>query len=121
MRDASGKRGYLLVRQFTDTGQTIPPPPQRGWSLSAWSVSVRDRILNRFGEAGSEPPTFQIQLLVTGDVPLDEGRQGLARESFQLAVEQLVVRLWPNAAPQAQPNPKSEIRTAKQIRNGELE
>jgi len=94
MRDASGQRGYLLFQQFTDAGQTLAPPTSRGWSLAAWGTSLRERILNRFGQGGSEPGTLQIQLLVTGYLPLNEDQQTQARQAFTLAVDRLAERLW---------------------------
>jgi hypothetical protein len=66
--------------------------------LSAWGKTVGERVLERFGEVESEPATFQIQLLVTGDLPLDEARQSQAREAFRLAAEKISERVWPREA-----------------------
>ncbi len=98
MRDASGRRGYLLVSQRTESGSSLTPPATARWSLSAWCKSAGGRVLERFGELESEPATFQIQLLVTGDLPLDEARQSQAREAFRLAAEKISERVWPQEA-----------------------
>jgi len=98
MRDASGRRGYLLVSQWTDSGHALTPPATAGGSLSGWYKSARERVLNRFGEGESEPATFKIQLLVTGDLPLDEAGQGRAREAFQLAASRISERVWAKEA-----------------------
>lgn len=98
MRDASGRRGYLLVRRFTDTGQAIAPPARSGWSLSALCRNAVDRVLSRLGEAGDEPVTYQVQLLVVGDLPLDEDQQNQARQAFQLAAARIAEQLWPRTS-----------------------
>ena len=98
MRDASGRRGYLLVSQRTESGSSLTPPATARWALSAWCKRAGDRVLERFGQVESEPATFQIQLLVTGDLPLDEARQSQAREAFRLAAEKISERVWPQEA-----------------------
>jgi len=98
MRDASGRRAYLLVSQWTDSGHALTPPATAGGALSAWCKNARERVLHRFGEAESEPATFKIRLLVTGDLPLDETRQGQAWEAFQLAAARIIERVWPEEA-----------------------
>jgi exosortase len=98
MRDASGRRGYLLASLRTESGLSLTPPALAGWSLSAWCKKAGDRVLERFGQVESEPATFQIQLLVTGDLPLDEARQRQARAAFRLAAEKIRERVWPQEA-----------------------
>lgn len=95
MRDASGRRGYLLVNQRTDSEHVVAPPPTSGWSLSGWLSSARERLLSRFGEGASLPATYKIQLLVTGDLPLDAARRRQAQEVFQLVVARICDRAWP--------------------------
>jgi len=98
MRDASGRRGYLLVNQRTQAGQTLTPPPSAGWSLSAWLANARVRLLSRFGEEDDQPAIYKIQLLVMGDLPLDAARQAQAQEVFQSVVARICERAWAQEA-----------------------
>lgn len=95
MRDASGRRGYLLVCRYNEQGQKVPSPPQAGWSLAAWCERAAERVLTRLGETRNEPVVYQVQLLVIGDLPLDEERQLEARQTFQIAASQIANCLWP--------------------------
>lgn len=98
MRDASGRRGYLLVNQRTDSANVVTPPPSSGWTLSGWLSGVHDRLLSRFGEGAGQPATYKIQLLVTGDLPLDAAQRSQAQEVFQQVVERICDRVWPKDA-----------------------
>jgi exosortase len=95
MRDAGGRRAYLLVRQFTECGEPISPPVDIGWSLAAWYQSLGERVSKRFG--GSErpvPATLQVSLLITGDLPLETAQQAEARQAFRATVDRVVELLW---------------------------
>lgn len=98
MRDASGRRGYLLVSQRTDSTRVVTPPPRSGWSLSGWLSGVHERLLSRFGEGAGQPATYKIQLLVTGDLPLDAAQRSQAQEVFQQVVARICDRVWPKDA-----------------------
>jgi hypothetical protein len=50
------------------------------------------------GEGESEPETLKIQLLVTGDLPLDEAKQSQAREAFRLAAGKIHQGVWAKEA-----------------------
>ena len=95
MRDASGRRGYLLVRRFTDAGRVIAPPARNGWSLAARCQSAIERVLTRLGETGNEPRVYQVQLLVIGDLPLNDQQQIEARRAFEHAASRIAICLWP--------------------------
>jgi exosortase len=98
MRDGGGRRGYLLVRQFTEWGEAIPPPADSGWSLAAWFQSLGEQILKRFGNSEPMPVMVKISLLITGDLPLDQERQAEVRRAFRLSVEDIIGLLWQKEA-----------------------
>ena len=95
MRDATARRGYMLVSQFTGAGDRQIPPATPGLSLSAWYVAARNRVLNRFVDLGAEPTTIQIQMLVTSDLPLNDEQRQQARQAFEEAIRQIAKQLWP--------------------------
>ena len=95
MRDATARRGYMLVSQFTGAGDQQIPPATPGLSLSTWCVAARNRVLNRFVDLGAEPTTIQIQMLVTSDLPLSDEQRQQARQAFEEATRQIAKRLWP--------------------------
>jgi exosortase len=94
MRDAGGRRAYLLVRQFTQWGEAIPPPVDIRWSLAAWYQSLGERVSQRFGSEGPGPATLQVSLLITGDLPLEKAQQAEARQVFRATVDRVVELLW---------------------------
>jgi hypothetical protein len=98
MRDGGGRRGYLLVQQFTEWGEEIQPPAESGWSLAVWFRSLGEQILKRFGNNGPMPATVKISLLITGDLPLDEERQAEVRRAFRLSVDDIIELLWQKEA-----------------------
>lgn len=95
MRDATARRGYMLVSQFAGAGAQQTPPATPGISLSAWAVAARNRVLSRFVDLGSQPTTIQIQILVTSDLPLDDEQRQQARQAFGDAIRRITEQLWP--------------------------
>ena len=95
MRDATARRGYMLVSQFAGAGAQQTPPATPGLSLSAWYVAARNRVLSRFVDLGAEPTTIQIQMLVTSDLPLSDEQRQQARQAFGNAIRRITEQLWP--------------------------
>lgn len=95
MRDATARRAYMLVSQFTGAGQRQTPPATPGLSLSAWYVAARNRVLSRFVDLGAEPTTIQIQMLVTSDLPLSDEQRQQALQAFEEATRRITNQLWP--------------------------
>jgi hypothetical protein len=91
MRDATARCGYLLASQFTAAGDGLTPPATPG--LSAWYVSARNRVRNRFVDLGPQPWTFQIQMLVTSDLPLSDEQRQQAQHAFEEATREILTQL----------------------------
>jgi hypothetical protein len=82
MEQADGTRATLLYSLFDDAGRPLEPPGMAIFTASSWYRAVNDRISRRLTDFGLELSTYQVQLLVVGEVDGTDEEEANLEEMF---------------------------------------